>query len=169
MDEVRFRDEVTGADMAAVRGIVGSSGFFSAEEIDVAEELVRENLTRGLASGYFFVLADDRCGQTLGYACYGPVPCTAGTFDLYWIAVRQEARKTGLGRALLAQVEARVSSRGGRKLIAETSSRPQYEPTRAFYLACGFQEEARIREYYAPGEDILYFTKTMAPHSPCGT
>ena len=50
---------------------------------------------------------------------------------------------------------------GGGKLIAETSSREQYAPTQAFYRSCGFIEEARIRDYYSPGEDILYFTKPL--------
>lgn len=161
MPEWYFRDQVLIRDRQGVRGIVASSGFFSAEEIDVAEELVAEHLQKGPASGYLFVFADDPSGRTPGYACYGPVPCTARTFDLYWIAVRDEARGLGLGRALLTEVENRLRGGGGGKLIAETSSREQYAPTQGFYRACGFTEEARIRDYYAPGEDILYFTKTL--------
>jgi len=156
-----FRDVVRQEDRRDVRGIVASTGFFSAEEIDVAEELVCEHLQKGEASGYLFVFAESPAGEVLGYACYGPVPCTARTFDLYWIAAHAAARGRGLGKALMREVERRLRESGGGKLIAETSSREQYAPTQGFYRACGFREEARIADYYAPGEDILYFTKPL--------
>ena len=159
---VIFREQVREADCQAVRDIVASSGFFSAEEIDVAEELVRENLQKGEASGYRFVLAEDASGRVMGYACHVPTPCTSHTHDLYWIAVREESRGRGLGQALLQRVEKRLRAGGGGKLIAETSSRAQYAPTRAFYVRAGFTAEALIRDYYAPGEDIVYFTKQVA-------
>jgi GNAT superfamily N-acetyltransferase len=160
MSEPTFREHVQERDADDVRDIVVSTGFFSDEEADVAVELVREHLHKGSAGGYLFVFAEVD-GRTVGYACYGPVPCTLNTFDLYWIAVRPDARGRGLGRALLGRVEDRLGGPGRAKLVAETSSRPQYAPTRDFYLACGFEEEARIRDYYAPGEDVLYFTKRL--------
>jgi len=161
MSEWLFRESVAESDRRSVRDIVRSTGFFSAEEVDVAEELVCERLQKGPASGYLFVFAQSPGGQVLGYACYGPVPCTARTFDLYWIAVHADGRGRGLGKALMHEVERRLRASGGGKLIAETSSRGQYAPTQAFYRSCGFIEEARIRDYYAPGEDILYFTKAL--------
>ena len=161
MPEWAFRDLVRERDLYDVRDIVASTGFFSIEEIDVAEELVAEHRQHGPASGYLFVFAEESSGRVLGYACYGPVPFTARTFDLYWIAVRAETRGLGLGRALMREVENRLRATGGGKLIAETSSREQYAPTQGFYRSCGFFEEARIRDYYAPGEDILYFTRQI--------
>lgn len=161
MSEWSFRDTVVQADRSSVREIVRSTGFFSAEEIDVAEELVREHLLRGEASGYLFVIAETGAGAVVGYACFGPTPCTARTHDLYWIAVREEARGHGVGLAVLRRVEARLLAAGGGKLVAETSSRDQYASTRAFYTRAGFAAEARIRDYYAPGEDIVYFTKMV--------
>ncbi|MGE4440564.1 MAG: N-acetyltransferase family protein [Desulfomicrobium sp.] len=159
MSEILFRDRVREDDRQSVREIVTSTAFFSEVEVDVAEELVAERLVKGEESGYFFVFAESRQGQVLGYACYGPTPCTASTFDLYWVAVRESMRGQGLGKMLLREVEDRLEGMGGGKLIAETSSREQYAPTHRFYLACGFEQEARIGDYYAPGEDILYFTK----------
>lgn len=156
-ERVVFRRQVRETDVAAVRDIVLSTGFFSEAEVDVAEELVAEHLGRGEASGYFFVFAEQIAGMPLGYACYGPTPCTASTVDLYWIAVRNECRGQGLGRRLLAEVERGLPRNS--KVIAETSSREQYRLTRRFYQSCGFELEARIRDYYAPGEDIMYFTK----------
>lgn len=155
---------VCDGDRSAVREIVDSTGFFSAAEVDVAEELVAERLAKGDGSGYFFVFADAADKGAVGYACYGPTPCTVSTFDLYWVAVHESMRGKGLGKALLAEVEERLKVLGGGKLIAETSSREQYAPTRRFYLSCGFRQEARIADYYAPGEDILYFTKNVDPN-----
>ena len=161
MRDLNFRHHVLPRDIDAVHGIVVSTGFFSAAEANVAVELVETHLERGEASGYLFVFAEDREGNTLGYGCFGPVPCTSRTFDLYWIVVHDAHRGAGLGRAILAEVEGRLARAGGGKLIAETSSRLQYLPTRRFYTCCGFVEEARIRDYYAPGEDVLYFTKSI--------
>lgn len=161
MSEIFFRDRVREGDRQAVREIVTSTAFFSEAEVDVAEELVAEHLAKGEESGYLFVFAESRQGTVLGYACYGPTPCTASTFDLYWVAVSESMRGRGLGKSLLAEVESRLKSLGGGKLIAETSSREQYAPTHRFYLSCGFEQEARIGDYYAPGEDILYFTKKI--------
>lgn len=161
MSEIFFRDRVREGDRQAVREIVTSTAFFSEAEVDVAEELVAEHLAKGEESGYLFVFAESRRGTVLGYACYGPTPCTASTFDLYWVAVSESMRGRGLGKSLLAEVESRLKSLGGGKLIAETSSREQYAPTHRFYLSCGFEQEARIGDYYAPGEDILYFTKKI--------
>lgn len=161
MAEIAFRDHARPEDRLAVREIVTSTGFFSGPEVDVAEELVQERLAKGEQSGYFFVFADSPQGRTLGYACYGPTPCTVRTFDLYWVAVHEAMRGRGLGKTLLAEVEERLRGRGGGKLVAETSSREQYAPTRRFYQSCGFIQEARIRDYYAMGEDILYFTKNI--------
>ena len=161
MSEMLFRDRVREEDRLSVREIVSSTAFFSESEVDVAEELVAERLAKGEESGYFFVFAESEHGRVLGYACYGPTPCTVSTFDLYWVAVHDSMRGRGLGKVLLSEVEKRLKGMGGGKLIAETSSRTQYAPTHHFYLSCGFTQEARIGDYYAPGEDILYFTKNI--------
>jgi GNAT superfamily N-acetyltransferase len=156
-----LRDTVRASDVAAVRSIVTSSGFFALHEIDVAAELVEERLARGVASGYHFVFADAG-GQPIGYACYGPIACTVGSFDLYWIAVTAAARGQGLGRRLLAEVERRVAAAGGRRLYIETSSRPLYEPTRRFYERCGYATAACLADFYGPGDAKVIFVKALA-------
>ena len=55
---------------------------------------------------------------------------------------------------------------GGRRLYAETSGRAQYRPTRRFYRRAGFRREARLRDFYAPGDDKLIFVKELSPPSP---
>lgn len=160
-----LRDRVIRDDAEGVREILASSGYFYEHEIVVGVELVEEALAKGSeASGYFFVFAEEagRPGRAVAYACYGPIACTEGSWDLYWIAAREEYRGRGLGRWLLRECEARIAARGGRRIYIETSSRPLYEPTRGFYAACGYTVEARLREFYGVGDDKLVFSKAPA-------
>jgi GNAT superfamily N-acetyltransferase len=82
-----------------------------------------------------------------------------GSFDLYWIAVTQAEHGAGLGRKLLDHTETRVREAGGRILFIETSGRELYVPTRRFYEKCGFTLDVRVRDFYAPGDDKLVFSK----------
>jgi hypothetical protein len=54
-----------------------------------------------------------------------------------------------------------VKGMNGRMILADTSTIPQYEKTRSFYLNGGFQEVGRIPDYYLPGNDRVTFCKRM--------
>ncbi len=158
-----MRDEPRPEDRDAVRAVVASTGFFHDFEIDVAVELVDERLRRGEASGYHFVFADAPSGRLLGYACYGPIACTEGSYDLFWIAVDESERGRGLGRRLLEEAAERIRARGGRGIYIETSGRAQYAPTRAFYERCGCMLDATLPDFYAPGDPKLVFRLPIRP------
>jgi GNAT superfamily N-acetyltransferase len=155
-----FRAEVLPADRDAVRAILESSGFFYPEEIDVAVELVDERLARGMDSGYHFDFAETG-GRVVGYTCFGPIAGTKASFDLYWIGVHQDHRGGGLGRRLLGRAEQSIRSLGGGRVYVETSSRPLYEPTRGFYLSCGYRVEAVLEDFYAPADGKVIFLKVL--------
>jgi GNAT superfamily N-acetyltransferase len=158
---LRLRYEVMPGDVALVEGIVRSTGAFRDDEIAVAIELVQENLARGAqASGYHFLFAE-REARTVGYACYGPVACSLHGWDLYWIAVEQAQRRGGAGRLLMDEVERAVARAGGRQVYVETSSRPDYGATRSFYAAQGYVAEARLADFYAPGDSKIIFVKAL--------
>ncbi|WP_145200802.1 GNAT family N-acetyltransferase [Planctomycetes bacterium Poly30] len=156
-----YRSEPAPADIVAVRDVVTSSGFFSPAEIEVAVELVEERLAKGLASGYHFLFADGKEGAR-GYTCFGEVPATVGSYDLYWIAVHESERGSGIGRSLLAATEAEIDGLGGARIWVETSSRDLYVPTRAFYLACGYTEAARLPDFYGKGDAKVVFVKALS-------
>ena len=97
-DGLEWRSAVMADDVGRVRSLVASTGFFNAAEVDVAADLVTERLTKGIRSGYHFILAERGSGL-VAYACYGPIEGTQGSFELYWIAVAPDEQRKGLGLA----------------------------------------------------------------------
>jgi len=158
-----FRETLHQNDSAAVRALVESTGFFYPDEIDMAEELVAERLEKGLACGYHFLFLEDagKSGEMLGYTCYGPSDADPTLIDLYWIAVRQGRRGAGLGTHILRRTEELARDMGARLLMAETSSRELYAPTRGFYLRHGFLEVERIKDFYRPGDHKVVYCKEL--------
>jgi len=161
---VSLREALLAGDVARIEEIVRSTGFFTEAEAAVASELAQDRATRGATSDYRFLLAETE-GRVVGYTCYGEIACTVGSFDLYWIVVDQSHRGRGLGPLLLAETERRIAALGGRAVYAETSSRPQYEPTRRFYLRQGFTEAARLADFYAPGDAKVVYAKQIHAHN----
>jgi ribosomal protein S18 acetylase RimI-like enzyme len=148
----------TADDKGAILNITARTGAFSAEEVATVGELLETYLNRPDHGGYSFLVYREEA-RILSFACYGPVPLTQGTYDLYWIAVDPDVKGRGFGRALLARVEAEVRAQGGRMLIVETSGRPDYEATRYFYERDGYTRAATLEDYYAPGDDLVIYRK----------
>jgi hypothetical protein len=42
-------------------------------------------------------------------------------------------------------------------LLIETSAHPAFERARAFELTCGYNREARVRDYYQSEDDMVLF------------
>ena len=159
-DPLSLRYEIQAADPENIRAVTESTGVFSPGEIEIAVELAQERLAKGEASGYYFLFAEGE-GQVRGYACYGPIALTVGSYDLYWIAVAKSAQGSGLGRTLLAESERRIREAGGRRVYIETSTRPPYAPTRAFYQRCGYTLEVVLADFYAVGDGKAIYVKAI--------
>ena len=164
-----------------VRDIVSATKVFRTEEIDVAIELfdivfgTREttevlypgfSLNTPASSDYFFLGAFTPEEELAGFACYGPTPGTDRTYDLYWIAVHPAAQGSGCGTILLNEVERRLKGLNARMVVVETSSRSDYRDTRGFYLRRGYVEAARARDFYAPADDRITYTKRLQSRAP---
>jgi ribosomal protein S18 acetylase RimI-like enzyme len=134
---------------------------FNQEEIDVAMELIDIVLKDEKQRDYKIDCMVDDQDQPLGYICYGPTPMTEGTFDLYWIVVDPNSQGEGIGSKLLDFLEKVLREIGGRMILAETSSIPEYEKTQRFYFQKGFQEVARVPDYYYPGNDRITYCKKL--------
>lgn len=154
------------SDVEAVRGLIHSTGVFSAEEARVAGELVEEALFD--QQDYAFVFARMQQGRKLaGYACFGEIPLTDKRYDLYWIAVNPALRGQNLAAELLKRVETRIRNSGGRILYAETSGREVYKPAHRFYEKNGFEECATIADFYKLGDaKRIYGKRLVAAGSP---
>jgi D-alanine-D-alanine ligase len=150
------------ADRASLAALIESVELFSEAEKVVAVEVLDSYLEHP-EQDYHALGAFTHRSVLLGYACYGPTPCTSGTWDLYWIAVSDRARSRGIGTLLMEEIERRVVEKNARLLLIETSSRPDYAPTRGFYERRGYQVVSRVPDFYAPGDDRVMFARTFHP------
>jgi len=140
---------------------VEATGVFRSEQRDIALE-VFDGAVAAPGKDYWAVGAY-RDGTLIGFAAFGTVPCTVATWDLYWIAVDPALHGSGIGRTLMAHCESTIAAEGGRLIVVETSSRKDYGPTRAFYERLGYRADATIPDYYAPGDGLVVYTKSLAP------
>ena len=146
------------AHRAQFEQLTRGTGLFREEEVATAVELLDESLAGDDDYQFVGAFADD---QLVGYACWGATPGTIATSDLYWIVVERERQGGGIGSQLLSEVERRLAADRRRLVVVETSSRADYAPTRAFYEARGYTRTATIPGYYAPGDDLVVFTKDL--------
>jgi ribosomal protein S18 acetylase RimI-like enzyme len=152
------------SDRARLAELLVATRAFQPDEVEVALALFDSGQrSDGAGDGpvdYEFVGAfDDE--RLVGYACFGPTPSTDGTWDLYWLAVDPAAQGGGIGRALVREVERVLAARGARLILVETSSRNDYAGARRFYLASGYVEAARVRDFYAPADDRIMLTTRL--------
>lgn len=158
--EVQLRETLRPSDVEAICAVVADTKMFTAAEVEIAVELVQENLARGEASGYWFTVAELE-GAVVGYAAYGPIACTVSSFDLYWIAVHPTQQGRGIGAVLLAATEERIRAAGGSRIYIDTSGRAAYLPTREFYERSGCCRAAELDDFYAPGDPKVIYVKSL--------
>jgi ribosomal protein S18 acetylase RimI-like enzyme len=150
------------ADRSAIADLIVSVENFSPIETDCAMELVDIYLHDKKQSDYNVVVAEDSSSMLHAYACWGPVPLTKGSFDLYWIATHPKSRGRGFGRALMQCVEQSIRALKGRILAVETSSKESYKKTVEFYHSLNYEEAARIKDFYDVGDDKLILVKRLS-------
>jgi ribosomal protein S18 acetylase RimI-like enzyme len=147
-------------DKDELRTILESTGFFYDFEVDTALGLVDETCAKGDDAGYFWMKIAEE-GKVVAFATYGNNPCSVHSFDLYWIAVREEARGKHYGKTLLDAIEKDVLDRGGKILWIETSGRSLYKPTEAFYMSRGYELAASLKDFYGPGDPKQIYRKEL--------
>jgi ribosomal protein S18 acetylase RimI-like enzyme len=160
--EITYREDPLPSDIDQVLPLVESSGFFSPEEISIAIELIEERLSKGTQSGYFFLFAEF-AGNIIGYSCFGPIPGTMHSYDIYWIVVHNNFRRRGIGKTLMARTENLIGAQGGCLIYIDTSSQDLYRTTRMFYSQCGYRKEAFVKDFYKPGDGKIIYVKAINP------
>lgn len=157
---ITFRTTPLQKDIERIREMVVSTGFFYDHETEVAVDLIKERLEKGESTGYNFVFAEAD-GVTAAYTCFGHDEMTKSCFDLYWIVTHNDFRGKGIGKQILEETYRVARKMGCTMIIAETSGREHYKPTRAFYDSAGYTLEAVIRDYYDKGDDKCVYVKRL--------
>lgn len=145
------------ADQPALERIISAVELFPA---DMLGGMMAAYLSADGSAGEFWLTDDD--GVPVGVAYCAPERLTDGTWNLLMIAVHPDKQRQGRGAALIGAVERQVAARGGRIVLIETSGLGSFEGQRALYRRLGYAEEARIRDFYEPGNDKVVFWKSLA-------
>jgi ribosomal protein S18 acetylase RimI-like enzyme len=154
---------ITKQDRQPVLEVVHSTGMFTQEEEKVATEVIDLYLNKPDQHDYIIEVVENEQGAIAGYVCYGSRPMAEGVVDLYWLAIHPGKHRQGYGKALVQWLEKTVNEKKGRLILIETSSKDKYAPTRHFYQRLGYVENARIRDFYRPGDDLLIYGKYLKP------
>jgi ribosomal protein S18 acetylase RimI-like enzyme len=71
------------------------------------------------------------------------------------VAVRHDARRRGIGRALVQRALDDLRLDGTRLVVAELAGSAENAPALQLLAACGFREEGAIADYYREGVPLL--------------
>lgn len=144
-------------DQQALMAIAKAINLFTPPELEALGEMLAGYFEGD--SDSFWITYDD--GEPRGVAYCAPEVYADGVWNLYFIAVHPDYQGQGIGGKMLRYVEKMLAERGDRLLLVETSGLPDFEKTREFYRKNGYEEEARIRDYYKEGDDKIIFRKAL--------
>lgn len=150
---------ITPQDASTVVTLAIASGLFPEEASDFLEKMMADYFGGNKDEGHHCVIVVE--DEPIGVAYYEPAPATDRTWYLTMIGVRRDYQGQGHGAELMRYMENMLQESGQRVLLVETSGVPEFALTRKFYAMCGYEEEARVRDYFAVGDDMVLFRKTL--------
>lgn len=162
MDDYTIRP-ATLDDLGPIKALAVAAKMFTAEEAGFFDEMLT-GAVDGTLEGHSWLVAETGDGTPAGAAQFAPEPFADRLWNLYFIAVDPGRHGSGVGSALMRHVEDELRGRGevdARVLVVETSSTEQYAQARRFYAGLGYDEEARIRDFYGPGDHKVVFWKSL--------
>jgi|SRR3954452_3913099 ribosomal protein S18 acetylase RimI-like enzyme len=133
---------------------------FKPIELQALREVLDDYHAQNAAEGHRAVALEAN-GKPIGFAYFAKAAMTDRTWSLWWIVVDRAMQARGIGGELLRYAESEVRAAKGRQIVIETSSLPNYELTRRFYLKYGYSQIAAVKDYYADADDMLFFCKRM--------
>jgi ribosomal protein S18 acetylase RimI-like enzyme len=136
-----------------------ATGLFEPSQTEELVQMLDQHFNSETENQDLWFTDDDN--GVVGVAYLAPERMTEGTWNLYLIAIHPEHQRQGRGVALLCHVEQVLANRGERVLLVETSGLESFEYVRSFYRKSGYDEEARIREFYKAGDDKIIFRKAL--------
>lgn len=99
--------------------------------------------------------------EAVGFCYVVPEALADGTWNMLALAVRPDLQGKTLGSALVRAAEKTLQEDGRRLLVVDTSGTDEFSQTRKFYTQNGYVEEARIRDFWASGDDKVIFRKAL--------
>ena len=146
----------TSSDIPALQLVLDGTGLFPS---GMLPEMIAGHLA-GRATEEVW-LTCERDGTAAGFCYAAPEKLTDGTWNMLALAVLPAWQGKGVGSDIVRDLEKSLREAGHRVLIADTSGTSEYERTRAFYRKNGYAEEARIRDFWAAGNDKVVFWKSL--------
>ena len=143
-------------DLDDLKIVVDANNLFSSDMLD---DMMSDYFTSDKSEDIWLTSTVENRSVAIAYCA--PEKMTEGTYNLYSIAVHPDYQGRGIGTAMVNRIEQMLSARGERILLVETSGLDSYKKTRSFYRRCGYEREARIREFYQAGEDKIVFWKSL--------
>jgi ribosomal protein S18 acetylase RimI-like enzyme len=150
-------------EVEQIKQLAIDTSMFSIDEVAFFDEVLA-GFFDGSLEDHHWLVVERSDGQVSAAAYYAPEPFSDRMWNLYFISVSPDHQSQGLGASLIGTIEEHLRDRGedvARVLIVETSSTEQYARTRAFYRRLGYDEEARIRQFYGPTDDKVVFWKSL--------
>jgi ribosomal protein S18 acetylase RimI-like enzyme len=147
-------------DTIALIALAAASGLFDPNQTDDLAQMLDKHFSDKDETQDIWLTDYDN--EPVGIAYIAPERMTEGTWNLYLIAVHPDRQKQGRGKALLSYVEQMLIERGERILLVETAGTDDFEYVREFYRQNGYEQEARIREFYTAGIDKIVFRKALS-------
>jgi len=149
-------------DLQALQTIAEETQMFLGEELAAFMGMLEEHLGAPASSPATLLVATGRkTTRVMGAAYFAPEVMAQGVMNLLFIGVLRDARRQGLGAALLQHFELQAQASQHRLAIIETASEAQFAPAWALYQRHGYEQEARVRDYYDRGLDKLIFRKAL--------
>ena len=145
----------TADDVPSLQSVVKETGLFPVEMLpDLIAPVLSGDSDAVWLSGHLD-------GAAVGLCYLVPEELADGAWNMLALAVRPDFQGQGIGTALVQAAEQHLREKGQRILIVDTSGTEEFALTRRFYAQNGYDEEARIRDFWAAGDDKVVFRKAL--------
>ena len=146
---------ITSEDIPDLKTVIEANDLFPSDMLD---GMIADYFNNESNNEFWFTYEDEK---PMAITYCAPEKMTEGTWNLYLIAVHPDWQGQGIGTSMMDYIEQTLSQQGERILLVETSGLASFQNTQKFYFKCGYEQEARIREFYQAGEDKIIFRKSL--------
>ncbi len=143
-------------DLGELKNVLNTIELFPSEMLD---DLIADYLDIPETEQFWFTAI--QFGKPCAIAYCALEKLTDRTYNLYAIGVQSDDQGKGIGAKLMTFIEDFLRKKGNRILIVDTSSTPEFDRTRTFYLKLGYTKEATIKDFWKEGDDKIVFWKKL--------